>query len=209
MRHFLLAVFLVAGLLQATPVFAQSDDDEGGDADQPAVSAPQQPGEATIAVDPSEIGNDDGYAEAVQKLSPEQQQYLQYLDSELAKVIEPNLVIADMAGKLNHCLHNGQIGADERKKYALAFISFEEQHQQAENDLWARHQALRDKATFIDHDLLEKHANFQAKSMIVMSGKMLQSAEKNGNYDKTDCGDVRNTLDALPPPSSVPQEQQQ
>jgi len=207
MRHFIIALILAFGLLQAAPALAQVDD-EGGDGDQPAAMAPQQSTDDTIAINPSDVGNDDGYAEVVQNLTPEQQQYLQYLDNELAKVIEPNLVIADMAGKLNFCMHNGQIGNDERKKYALAFISFEEQHQQAENDLWARHRALRDKATFIDHDLLEKHANFQAKSMIVMSGKMLQSAEKNGNYDKTDCGDVRSTLDALPPPTSVPQQAQ-
>lgn len=200
------AVFLfclfVSGLTLA------QEDDMTGDEDQPAAAAPVAPGDETIAINPEAIGNDAGYAEAVKALSPEQQQYLSYLDDELAKVMEPNLQIVDMAGKLSYCMHNGQIGAAEKKNYAIAFISFRDQHNEIQADLWARHQALRDKATYIDRALLDNHAEFQAKSMLVMSGKMMQAAEKSGSYEKTDCKQVRATLDAMPPPASLQPQQQ-
>ena len=162
-----------------------------------AAMAQEEGGQGTIAIDPSKLGDDTAYQQALSQLTPEQQEQLKNMDTEDAKEVEPDLQVLNMAAKLNYCFQSGKIGAADKKQYATDFISFQQMAAAAKQPLTEAHAAARMQVTFMDQNLLAEHADYHAKLLLTLAGQVMQSAEKKGSFQSTDCEDVKQKLDAV------------
>ncbi|MDE1151183.1 MAG: hypothetical protein PW788_01495 [Micavibrio sp.] len=170
--------------------------DDGTAAEAPQAGGAGADPDTTITINSAALGDDRPYQAALKTLSPQQQQLLGKLDDDAVKTVEPDIQVLDMAGKLHYCFQSGKIAADQQKEYATAFLAFQGMAKAAQQPLLEQQSGMRDQVTFMDRQLLEDHAKYQSNMMLAMAGQLMQVAEKKGGFQKTDCAEVQQKLDA-------------
>jgi len=179
----------------------QYDDEQSAEQGGDDVAPMQQQGggadsDQTITINPGALGNDKPYQAALKQLTPEQQQILGKMDDDAVKTMEPDIQVLDMAAKLHYCFQSGKIPQGQQKEYATDFVAFQGMAKQAQQPMLEQQSAARDQITFMDRQLLEDHAKYQSGVMLAMAGQLMQQAEKKGSFQKTDCAEVQQKLDA-------------